>query len=73
MGASIKGVKAVGRPKKVVSEIDSDLRGLEALEMTVAEVIQETICSIPGCQPKFHLEDAKIILHKMQKLKLIKE
>ncbi len=62
-----------GRPRKIVMAEDEELRGLDALQMTVAEVIQETLCGIPGCMPKFHLEDARVVVRKMKDLDLIKE
>lgn len=65
-----------GRPRKILSSVtneEEELEGLESLQMTVAQIIQETVCGISGCDAKWHLEDAKVVVQKMKLLDLIRE
>lgn len=62
----------MGRPRKLVVEPDADLKGLDAVQYTIAEIIQER-CGINGCTPKFHMEEAGIILKKIVKQNLLKD
>ncbi len=62
----------MGRPRKVVVEPDAELKGWEAVEYTIAQVLQER-CGINGCLPKFHLEEAQIILKKLMRYDLLKD
>ena len=60
-----------GRPPRVVEDT-SDLTNYEKAEAGIASVLHGT-CPIQGCQPKWHLEDARAILRKLMQLNLIKE
>lgn len=62
----------MGRPKKVIAEADPDLKGLDAVQYSVAQILQER-CGINGCSPKFHLDEAGIIVKKMKQFDLIKD
>lgn len=65
--------RGVYERKRSEVKVEEELSSYEQLVWTVAEVIQSTLCSIQGCQPKFHLEDANIIVRKMIRLGLVKE
>lgn len=60
-----------GRPRKVIVEPDEELKGLEAVELVIAQVLQER-CGINGCLPKLHLDEARIILKKLVQYDLVK-
>lgn len=60
-----------GRPRKVIEEPDATLKGLEAVEQGIAEILQER-CGIKGCLPKLHLDEARIILKKLVQYDLVK-
>lgn len=62
----------LGRPRKVQAEPDEALAGHEAVQYTIAEILQ-TRCGIPGCVPKHHIEEAGIILRRIIKLGLLKD
>ena len=62
----------MGRPRKVIKEADPDLKGLEAVQESIAQILQER-CGIKGCLPKLHMEEAEIILKKMKQYDLIKD
>lgn len=60
-----------GRPAKIIVD-NSDLNEYEEATLTIAVVLQER-CGITGCMPKFHLDEASIILRKLIRLDIIKE
>lgn len=61
-----------GRPIKVITD-NSDLSGHEEAEIQIAEVLHGAYCAIPGCQPKWHREEAQAILRTLIRLNLIKD
>ena len=61
----------MGRPAKVVVD-NSDLDAYEEAELTIAQILQER-CGTKGCLPKWHVEEAQIILRKLIILNIIIE
>lgn len=60
-----------GRPPKYPVE-EEVLEGSEAAIFTIAGVLEEN-CNIPGCRPKFHIENARVIYMKLLRLNLLKD
>jgi hypothetical protein len=61
------------RGRKPAEPVAEELKGRDALLETIAQIVQETVCSIPGCSYKWHLDDARAIVLKMVRLDLLKE
>jgi hypothetical protein len=61
------------RGRKPAEPVAEELKGRDALLETIAQVVQETVCAIPGCSYKWHLDDARAIVLKMVRLDLLKE
>jgi hypothetical protein len=57
--------RGVYNRKPNVNKVADDLSSHEVIAWEIAEIMQETMCAIKGCQPKFHLEDANRIVRKM--------
>ena len=54
--------KPRGRPRKVVVEIPQN----GSLEFEVSNMLSH-FCGIPGCGPKFHLDDASRVIELVRK------
>jgi hypothetical protein len=61
------------RGRKPAEPVAEELKGRDALLETIAQIVQETVCSIPVCSYKLHLDDARAIVLKMVRLDLLKE
>jgi len=60
-----------GRPPRVIEDT-SDLTKYQKAEEAIAGVLHGT-CPIQGCQPKWHMDEARAILRKLIRLNIIKE
>jgi hypothetical protein len=58
-------------PRLKKNELDNDEGQKDAYDIVMEGIQKE--CSIPGCRPKFHLDEARAIVEELRRYNLLKD
>lgn len=59
-------------PRLKRNEYEQDDEKKDAYDI-ISEAVHGTTCAIPGCRPKFHLDEAREIVAKLKQYDLLKD